>query len=304
MSLDDFSFRKWRRIAKAPGSTGTMLLTFDLEECEKFRDRKPGELSVSNPLEPGKELDMFSLSLAGAKNLLDVLDLENVKATFFVTLSFARRYPDFIVMLKTGGHEIGVHALEHQDNYRKLWLRDPALCRQRITEAKQGLEELVGEEIHGFRPPQLQFPSISLLRELGFRYDSSLHPTYVPGRYNHLREPRCLLQQDGFYEIPISVSPILRAPFSWFWFRNLGQGFVKSCTRRVMASLNYCNIFFHPWDFYPLDDFDFISKYYGKNTGRMPELFRSYIGWCKEQGYSFKTITDWLADAAEMNEKP
>ena len=296
MTANDFSFRNWEPIILPPGSGNTMLLTFDLEECEKFQEKKPAGQRIPDPGSEGAELDMFSLSYQGGLTLLKILERDRINATFFVTLSFARRYPDFIVALCETGHEIGVHAYEHGDNYREMWKEKPQACKRRILEAKKGIEEFACDTVMGFRAPQLQAPPPAFLKECGFLYDSSLHPTYVPGRYNHLWAKRHLSRDGDFFEVPISVTPLLRLPFSWFWFRNLGPGYVKFCTRWSMRSLHFCNIYFHPWDFYPLSNFDFISKSYKKNTDRMPQMFSDYIRWCKERGYVFETVGGWLGN--------
>jgi len=294
MAGDDFSFRTWEAVVLPADAPRTMLLTFDLEECEKFKEKKPEEQNFPDPMKKGAELDMFSLSYQGALTILDILKTEGVSATFFTTLSFAARYPPFIKLLQAEGHEIALHAYQHDDGYREMWGRDPEECRQRLEGAKLALEGILGEELKGFRPPQLSSPPPALIRELGFLYDSSLHPTYVPGRYNHLGEKRVLCRKDGLYEVPISVSPLLRLPFSWFWFRNLGPGYAKLCTAWTMRSLRFCNIYFHPWDFYPLTRFEFISGLYKRNTDTLPDMFQEYIRWCKGRGYVFDTVAGWL----------
>jgi peptidoglycan/xylan/chitin deacetylase (PgdA/CDA1 family) len=299
MSQEAQSFRDWERVLLPSSLKRTMLLSFDLEECEKFSEKKPAGTSVPDPQNPKKQLDMFSLSHQGAETIRAILNELGLPATFFVTVSFAKRYPDFVKELVKDGHEIGVHALEHQDNYRQLWEENPEKCRERILKAKEELEELTGQEMAGFRPPQLQSPELSLLKELGFVYDSSLHPTYVPGRYNHFFEPRGLMKKGGFYEVPVSVSPVLRAPLSWFWFRNLGLYYVKRGSAGAMKSTGFCNLYFHPWDFYPLDSFEFMPKYYARNTRKMPQMFKEYLQWCKAKGWEFSTMKGWLEKVLE-----
>jgi len=294
MTEDNLSFRTWQRVALPSSSKNTMLLTFDLEECEKFREKKPQELQIPDPGNKDAALDMFSLSYHGATALQTILEEQQAEATFFVTLSFAERYPGFIRHLHEYGHEIAVHAFEHGDNYRELWKKNPQECRGRILAAKSGLEELTGAQVIGFRAPQLQAPPPGLLKECGLHYDSSLHPTYVPGRYNHFREKRGPCRDGDFYEVPISVTPMLRLPFSWFWFRNLGPWYVRSCTSWTMRDQHVCNLYFHPWDFYPLNTFDFISRTYRKNTERMPHMFSEYLTWCKKKGYALTTVSEWL----------
>jgi len=289
-----FPLKEWRAISIPPNARGVMLLTFDLEECEKFRERKPESVRIKHPDKDGEELDMFSLSLSGAERILELLEVAGVKSTFFVTVSFATRYPEFINLLHAKEHEIGFHAVEHGDNYKLLWFKEPERCLLRLKKGKEFLERVVGTEVIGFRAPQLQAPPVNGLKKAGFIYDSSLHPTYVPGRYNNLFETRHIIEKDEFYEVPISVTPLLRLPISWYWFRNLGLNYVKLCTRWVMKSSGYCNLYFHPWDFYPLTNFEFLPSHYKKNTEKMPEMFEDYLNWCRKRGFIFSTVRSWL----------
>ena len=49
----------------------------------------------------------------------------------------------------------------------------------------------------------------------GYRYNSSLNPAFIPGRYMHLDSPRTWFMADGVMQIPASVSPLLRVPLFW-----------------------------------------------------------------------------------------
>ena len=55
----------------------------------------------------------------------------------------------------------------------------------------------------------------------GYTYNSSINPTYLPGRYNNFDKPRTYYKQDGVWQIPASVSPLIRFPLFWLSFHNL-----------------------------------------------------------------------------------
>lgn len=118
----------------------------------------------------------------GLPRILDLLDRENVKATFFVPGKVAELYPELIKELHRKGHEVGVHGYAHERWNELNYDEEKAI----LIKSKQILETLLDTEIVGFRSPawNLNEHSVDLLLELGFKYDSSLmagdfHPYYL-----------------------------------------------------------------------------------------------------------------------------
>jgi len=253
----------------------TFLLTFDLEEF----DRVQGERR-------------FELSHEGAERVIEILDRLDVSATFFTTASFARRYPN-MVRFFSRNNEIALHAYEHSQNYRRM---PPAGAENFLRMGRQVLEEITGEKVLGFRAPQMQAPEMPVLKKAGLSYDSSLHPTFVPGRYNGFKESRDVRVEEGIVRVPVSVTPVLRMAFSWLWFRALGVNYAKLCTRRAEKGMDYVCIYFHPWDFVDLRQIPGLPLLYGANTHKSPEMLEHYLHWLKERGYRFSTMADFLRE--------
>ncbi|MHB8077379.1 polysaccharide deacetylase family protein [Desulfosporosinus fructosivorans] len=81
--------------------------------------------------------------------ILEVLKRHHVCATFFVIAEKARIYPDLIHQIKDGGHQIGVHSLNH----RYAWFTSPWKTSREWTESVRILENLTDEKITWMRPP-------------------------------------------------------------------------------------------------------------------------------------------------------
>lgn len=230
-------------------------ITFDLEEFNLPLDFKI-------PIEKEK---MLNISLKGFLNLINILKKYKIKCTFFTTSFFVEEFPQIIENLRETGHEIGLHA----ENLEYKFLK----------EKKEKIEEIIHEPIYGFRSHKFQLPNFRSLRKLGFKYDSSVHPTLIPGRYNYLMYPTSYFKVEDMLEIPISVSPILRLPFSWLWFRNFGLSYVKSITQITLKKNKFINLIFHPWEFTDIKKFN-LPFFIKRNTGsRMIELFDKYLKW-------------------------
>lgn len=244
-------------------------LTFDLEE-------------FSLPADYGKEIKvkkMFQVSYEGCKEIRKLLDKFNIKVTFFVTKNFASKFQRLVREFVKKEHEIALHSV----NFCNFEL---------LKREKKLLEKVSRSKIVGFRTHKLRLPLFNNLKKIGIKYDSSLHPTYVPGRYNNLTCPRSPFVINDILEIPISVIPLLKFPFSFIWFRNFGLNYGKVCTLLALKGQRFINLYFHAWDFADLKSFD-LPFYIVNNTGKaMSKLLEKYIEWCLNNNFEFIPLQD------------
>jgi peptidoglycan/xylan/chitin deacetylase (PgdA/CDA1 family) len=264
----------------------TALLTFDLEEFVA-----PKEHSI-----PCDEKELFTISIDGLLALLAVLQKNNVHATFFTTVTFAKdaRVEKILKQLLKDGQEVALHGYDHMDIYAYMTQEE---VRENLKEAKNYLERKFKIKIHGFRAPRLQNVSLSLLKNLGFFYEASLHPTLVPGHYNNFFASRKIKEKEGITQVPISVTPLLRAPLSWVWFRNFGISYMKICTLLTFYDSDFVHLYFHPWDFYNFKKSDRkwqLPWFYFTNTDKSILMLDSYIAWLQKKNVTFKTIQEHL----------
>ena len=80
-----------------------ILLSFDIEEFDV-----PKEHQVDISME-----EQIKVSVEGTTRILDCLERNQVKATFFCTANFALHAPDIIKRIQEGGHEIASHGFYH-----------------------------------------------------------------------------------------------------------------------------------------------------------------------------------------------
>ncbi|NIM46923.1 MAG: polysaccharide deacetylase family protein [Candidatus Aenigmarchaeota archaeon] len=260
----------------------TVLLTFDLEEFDL-------------PLEYGIHInyaDMFSISVNGCLKILNILRNYKINSTFFITGFFGENRPKLIKKINKLGHEIALHGYKHDQKYSEMKKED---ILNDIKRGKKILEKICRKKVYGFRSPRMEMVSFEILKKTGLKYDSSLHPTYVPGRYNNFTSPRDIKSYKGFFEVPISVTPVVRLPFTWVWFRNLGLNYAKICSKLSFLNQSFINIYFHPWEFVNVKKFK-IPMYIKNKTGNtMIKLLKYYIEWCLENEFRFNTIINFIS---------
>ncbi|SFA70048.1 protein of unknown function [Flavobacterium swingsii] len=254
-----------------------VLLSFDIEEFDM-------------PFEYGKTIsfeEQIAISIQGTTAILDLLQKHNAKATFFSTVTFAINAPDIIKRIIAEGHEMASHSYYHSD-----------FKVEHLLESRLKLEEITNTKVIGYRMPRMYPVDEKEIYKAGYLYNSSINPTYLPGRYNHLDKPRTYFKQEGVWQIPASVSPIIRFPLFWLSFHNLPLGLYQFLVKWTIKKDNYLNIYFHPWEFTNLkqpEKFGFPG-YVSKNSGKqMIARFDKMLFWMNEKNYKFGTFKDFLA---------
>ena len=173
-------------------------ISFDVEEFDL-------------PLEYGQKIDMelqLEIGYKGLQAIQPVLDMPNIRSTLFTTAHFADQFPNEIKQLAEK-HEIASHTYYHSSFETK------DLLNSRLR-----LEEITGKPVQGLRMPRMMSVPVEDILSAGYTYDSSVHPTWIPGRYNNFHLPRTAYTENGLKRIPASVSPLIRIPLFWLAFKN------------------------------------------------------------------------------------
>lgn len=248
----------------------SIMLTFDLEEFDI-----PEEYGQA--VSPAEQM---KVTIRGLTRVLSVLEKHDISATFFVTGYFADSNPDLIRQLSRK-HEIASHALYHSSAR--------AFKESDLVHSRRILEELTGQTVAGFRMPRMQKIDREALLKWGFRYDSSINPTWLPGRYNMLgRKPTAHLT-NGLIELPCSTTPCARFPLFWLSFKNLPfQIYWWLCWRTLKKRGNLI-LYFHPWEFADLSAYNlpfYVKKPDSAGLAlKLARLIRAFKG----DGASFVT---------------
>ncbi len=202
-----------------------ILLSFDVEEFDM-------PLEYDYKISPAEQMEV------GRKGLDAIVPLLNTTtATLFTTANFAMHYPDDIRGLAQR-HEIASHTFYHSD-----------FANEHLLQSKQRLEEISGQTITGLRMPRMRKVAMEAVKEAGYSYDSSVNPTWLPGRYNNFHLPRTTYTDEGMVRIPASVSPYIRVPLFWLSFKNLPYQLFKILALQALRKDGYLCLYFHPWEF-------------------------------------------------------
>ena len=206
-----------------------ILLSFDIEEFDL-------------PEEYGKTIsddEKFEISKRGTEKILEVVNRQAVKTTFFVTSNFAEKYPELIKNMVEHNHEVASHGVSHSS----FEVAD-------LKKSKEVLENLSGEKIVGFRMARLAPVEKSEIFNSGYLYESSLNPVFLPGRYNNFSKPLLPFFEDcQLKQYPISAIPVVRFPLFWLSFKNLPLSVYINLAKFTLKQTGYYNMYSHPWEY-------------------------------------------------------
>jgi polysaccharide deacetylase family protein (PEP-CTERM system associated) len=188
--------------------------------------------------------------------MLEILEAHRVRATFFVLGWVAERRPTIVRAIAGAGHEVASHGYGHE----LVYALTPEAFRRDVARARGLLEDLSGTAVRGYRAPCFSITdwAIPILRDAGYRYDSSMMPTLGHDRYGRLegidgRSPIVALLED-FDEVCVSCLPLGRRGVPWAgggYFRLLPFAVwmrgVRAIRRRDLPYVFYI----HPWEIDP-----------------------------------------------------
>ena len=238
-------------------------LSFDIEEFDM-----PKEYGYDIAFER-----QIAISRKGLTAILDLLKKHQMRATFFSTVVFAQQVPDLINRLIEEGHELASHTYYHSD-----------FENEHLKRSKEALEQQFGVTVEGLRMPRMLEVSAEEVKKAGYRYNSSVNPTFLPGRYNKLHVPKRFFNENGLWQIPAAVS-WFRFPLFWLSFHNLPLWLYKFLLKRSVKSIGYAALYFHPWEFTDLHQKEFnFPAYVMRNSGeKMIARFDSLHTFIKQQ---------------------
>ncbi len=212
------------------------------------------QVSALAPYIPRSEWDSRECRVErNVDRILEMLEEEGAKATFFTLGWIAERYPVLTRRIVAQGHELASHGYGHQ----RVSDLDETDFREDVLRAKRVLEDIGGVEVLGYRAPSFSIGernlwALDVLVDTGHRYSSSIYPV----RHDHYGSPDAPRfahpVRDGLIEVP----PTTLRLFS----RNLpssGGGYFRllpySLSRWMIESVNRRDgeaaiFYFHPWE--------------------------------------------------------
>lgn len=222
------------------------VLTFDIEEWFHILDNSSTKTE--------KEWHNFESRIhQNMDRIFNILERNDVRATFFCLGWIAEKYPEIIRKINDLGYEIGTHSKMHQLAY-EMSVEE---YKEDLKSSIGTLEDITGKKVECYRAPGFSINKSNLwafevMYELGIKKDCSIFPANRAhgGIPDFSESTPCIIEYNGtrLKEFPINTSSILGKEFIFSgggYFRLLPYNYIKSLTKKS----NYVMTYFHPRDF-------------------------------------------------------
>lgn len=240
------------------------ILTFDIEEWYHFDIFSTEDTWLKYPT----RLELY------LPKILDKLDEQQTKATFFCLGWIARTYPHVLKQIQERGHELACHSDKH------FFVREmtPESFNEDLKTALDSIENAIGEKVVSFRAPAFSISedatwAFEILAENGIENDCSIFPTTRSfGGFPSFGEGKpTLIDYKGcsIKEFPINTGTVLGKEFVFGgggYFRLFPYKLIK----KLMNESDYNMTYLH------MRDFDYEQPRF-KHLSKM-RYFKSYYG--------------------------
>lgn len=229
------------------------VLSFDLEDWFHVLDI-PGVKGIDHWSEYEPKIENIT------NELLNILQMKNTKATFFVLGWVAEKYPDLIKKISDCEHEIGCHGYAHQ----LITTLNKREFRNDLLKARNIIGDIIGRRPLSYRGPGFSITvanewALETIAESGFKYDSTIYPGKHGhgGHQNFSSAPvtvRFEKSDKTLKEFPVSVTKIFRKRMCFSgggYLRLLPYFIIKKKIMSFNTQKNPVMVYLHPRDFDP-----------------------------------------------------
>ncbi|MHC4562005.1 MAG: DUF3473 domain-containing protein [Planctomycetota bacterium] len=205
------------------------------------------------------EADLSDRFKDSTQRVLEAFDAADVKGTFFILGLVASRAPRLVRAIHRAGHEVQSHGYGHRDN--TTLTREQ--LREDLTRAKESIEDIIGEEVYGYRAPCFTITdrnlwALDVLVETGHRYDSSIFPLAMSryGIEGYRPDPQIVTTPGGAHivEAPVACFDWLgkRRPIGGGGYFRLWPYFViRKAWRQMERHARPGTVYMHPYEYDP-----------------------------------------------------
>jgi len=218
------------------------------------------------------------------KKILNLLELKNLKATFFILGIVAEYFPKLVKDISDAGHEVGVHGYHHLE-FLKI-SKDKAF--QEISNAKKLIEDLSGKQAYGHRAPAFSINEstkwgLDVVARAGFLYDSSIMPL-KSGRYGwqEFQKDIQIVSTENYgelIEVPLCTTKLFGFEIpacGGRYFQILPYSFSKNAFKENLLKRPVI-VYMHPYEIDETKYPDYYIKQLQKSS--LKNQIKTYIKW-------------------------
>ncbi|KPE52297.1 polysaccharide deacetylase family protein [Chryseobacterium indologenes] len=248
-----------------------ILLTFNILNIEA-EAKKEAQIS---------DEERLKITEDNTKALLRILDIHDVKASFFVEISIAEKLKNLIKAISSQGHEIAFY--------------NKSSSLKEIEDAKKNLQELLEKQIRGIRQKdhkELQ----ENLKLLEFNYVSNIDNADILFPFKRLKRDTEITEEDGLSMVPESISPYSQLPYNDFVFQILPMKYYQNMVFETLKNDDFVLIYLNSWQFTDFNKYPFDIPFYRKlfSGKKMEDKLDALLTWINEKELATSRMKDYI----------
>jgi hypothetical protein len=215
------------------------------------------------------------------KAILRILDIHDVKASFFVEISIAQKLQNLIKAISSKGHEIA------------FYNKNSTL--QEIEETKKFTQEFLEKQIRGIRQKDFKLPQESL-KLLEFNYVSNIDNANILFPFKRLKRDTQITEEDGLSIVPESISPYSQLPYNDFVFQILPMRYYQNMVFETLKNDDFVLIYLNSWQFTDFSRYQFDIPFYRrlKSGRKMEDKLDALLTWINEKEMATSRMKDYI----------
>jgi polysaccharide deacetylase family protein (PEP-CTERM system associated) len=198
----------------------------------------------------GDTFDKYNVFDSYLNKILDVLEAKGMKGTFFCVGGMATDFPEVVLRIEKGGHEIGCHSNRH------TWLNK--MTYEEVKEdtriAVDALEQCIGKKVKSYRAPAFSIGesntwAFEILAECGIERDASVFPAIRDfggfPQFGHKTPTMVVYEGSRIKEFPICTIRFMGKELAYSgggYFRFFPLGFIRKQMKRADYAMTYFHI--------------------------------------------------------------
>ncbi len=214
-----------------------VLLTFNIMNIE------------AEPKNDGQITDEERLKMTedNTKAILRILDIHDIKASFFIEVSIAEKLQNLIKAISSKGHEIAFY--------------NKGSNPEEIENAKKNIQDLLERQIRGIRQKDRKVPQEDL-KMMEFNYVSNIDNASILFPFKRLKRDTEITEEDGLSIVPESISPYSQLPYNDFVFQILPMKYYQTMILETLQNEEFVLIYLNSWQFTDFKKYRFDIPFY------------------------------------------
>ena len=224
---------------------------------------------------------LLEITLHNTSAILRILEIQAIKATFFIDISLVKNLERLIRKINSYGHEISLF-----NDGKNL---------DQIKEATDFAESLTGKTIRGIRQKKADF-DLEMIKQLEFNYVSEAESTTVFFPLKRLERSTEIKETGGISIIPESISPYGQIPYNSLAFQWIPLPFYKNMVTETLKSEDFVMIYLDTYQFTEANKASLKIPFFKKiNSGKkLEDKLENFLQWINDFEHATARIKDYI----------